>query len=238
MRTPRHAALRGVVNGGGVTTWFHRPAMSNSLMGSSVGNEMAKEGIWITVDEAEDVAASIRHVLRCLPLVSDDEQVWKWVALALHSALQGACVCHLTTTASPVGAVTDKNAREWLDYFDASRTDPKARVPKTELMNLPDLLKAIRKPQSAGNRSNLCGVRVTDPELQWLKRFHSKIRNQFTHFEPIGWSIEVSGIPELGKLAARIIKDISDIGWAFRQKDETWRDELRLNLSRLSHDDH
>jgi len=201
------------------------------------GYAMAAEGIWITVDEAEDVAASIRHVLRCLPLVSDDDQIWKWVVLALHSALQGACVCHLTTTASPIGAVTKKNASEWLAYFEASRADPNAPVPETKLLSLPDLLKAIRKPQSAGDRSNLSGVRVTDSEFEWLKRFHSEIRNQFTHFEPMGWSIEISGVPALGKLVARIIKDILNIGWAFRQKDEIWRDELRLNLARLSHDD-
>jgi hypothetical protein len=74
---------------------------------------MAEE-TWIRTDEAEDVAGSLRHALHAATLVNADPQAWKWVALALHSGLQGACVCHLTTTAAPVGAVAERNAGEWL----------------------------------------------------------------------------------------------------------------------------
>lgn len=189
---------------------------------------------WLDTDEAEDVAASIRHALRAWQFISTDVQAWKWVALALHSALQGACVCHVVTTAVPVGAVTKKNAGEWLAYFEVSRSDPEARPPKTFLLALPDLLKRVRKPHSAGDRSNGAGVTILDSELRWLCHFHEEIRNQFSHFEPRGWSIEVSGIPNLAKLIARIIGDILDLGWAFRHKDEDWKIALSESLSALS----
>jgi len=58
---------------------------------------------WIRTDEAEDVAGSMRHAIRAGRLVAEDSQAWKWVVLAVHSALQGACVCHLTETAAPLG---------------------------------------------------------------------------------------------------------------------------------------
>lgn len=194
---------------------------------------MESAGEWVRTDEAEDVAASVRHAIRSRQFTSDDPQAWKWVALALHSALQGACVCHLVTTASPVGAVTNQNAEEWLAYFGASRSDPDAKPPKTYLMALPELLKAARKPMSAGDRSNSSGVEISDQELQWLRRFHEEVRNQFVHFEPLGWSLEISGIPELGKLIGRIIQDILDLGWAFRHTDEGWRDSLKADLALL-----
>ena len=120
---------------------------------------------WVQTDEAEDVAASLRHAIRCRQFTADDPQAWKWVALALHSALQGACVCHLVTTASPVGAVTKRNAAEWLAYFDASRSDPAAKPPQSYLMALPDLLKAVRRPRSAGDRGNAAGVDIGDRDL-------------------------------------------------------------------------
>lgn len=189
---------------------------------------------WIRTDEAEDVAGSIRHALNCLSLVSGDPQAWKWFMMALHSALQGACVCHLTTTAAPVGAVTERNAREWLAYLDDVRTNPNAVLPKTYLMNLPDLLKAVRKPNSAGDRSNAAGVKISEAELRWLRRFHDEFRNQFTHFEPQGWSVEVSGLPNLAKLTARIIAEIMDLGWAFRHLETTERDAMARNLCTLS----
>ena len=189
---------------------------------------------YIQTDQAADVAGSIRHALRTAQIVGEDPHAWKWVVLALHSALQGACVCHLTTTAEPVGAVTSKNAAEWLNYFEAPRTDSEARPPKTRLMSLPDLLKAVREPRSAGNRSNGEGIYISESEMRRLKHFHDDIRNQFVHFEPMSWSIEVSGIPEIARLVARIIQDILKVGWAFRHMSCEEHDGLQSALADLA----
>jgi hypothetical protein len=196
--------------------------------------EKRGEESWVQTDEAEDVAASIRHVLRCRDLAAQDPQAWKWVALALHSALQGACVCHLVTTANPVGAVTSRNAGEWSKYFEASRTHPGAKPPRTYLLSLTDLLIAIRKPRSAGDGSNPFGVALLDEELQWLRRFHREVRNQFVHFEPRGWSLEVSGISELAKLIARLIGEMLEMGWAFRHQNADWRRALQSDLAAMA----
>lgn len=190
--------------------------------------------LWVSTNEAEDVASSIRHTVCCIDLIDDDPQAWKWVILALHAALQGACVCHLTTTAAPVGAVTKKNAIEWLAYFDEARTDQNAIVPKTHLMNLPDLLKAVRKPNSCGGISGGACIPITDAELAWLSRIHDEFRNQFIHFSPVGWSFEVSGMPKIMQLIARIITDISEYGWAFRHLGEVQLKDMAINLDRLA----
>ena len=185
---------------------------------------------WVRTDEAEDVAGSIRHILRCWPQTSEDPQTWKWIALAIHSALQGACVCHLTTTARPFGAVTERNAAEWSAYF----SEPEGKPPETQLMALPDLLKEVRKSNSAGNAGDGTSIRVNDSELQWLQRFHKQIRNQFIHFAPMGWSIETSGLAGLAHLASRIIGEVLDKNWGFRHKDEDWCSKLRADLTALT----
>jgi hypothetical protein len=202
-------------------------------MGRPTANSVTPLEKWIRTDEAEDVAASVRHALRCLSFATTDVQAWKWFALSVHAALQGACVCHLTTTAVPLGAVEKKNAEEWLEYFE-QRGSPEATQPCTRLMALPGLLKAVRRPNSAGDRSNAVGVTVSDEELAWLKRFHSGIRNEFVHFSPKGWAIEVSGLPSVGRLVARIIHDIASAGWAFRHKDRFWVAGLETELQRLT----
>lgn len=189
--------------------------------------------VWLQTDEADDVAGSLRHALQCLTQVDHDQQAWKWLALALHSTLQGACVCHLVTTAPPIGAVYPENATEFIRYFEESRANPHAKPPEARLMALPGLLKAARKPNSAGDRSNDHGIVLSDAELQWLQRFHTSVRNQFVHFEPMGWSLEVSGIPELAKLIARVVSEIADVGWAFRHKDQEWIAALRTDLRLL-----
>jgi hypothetical protein len=195
---------------------------------------MADERVWIRTDEAEDVAASIRQALRCWEMTADDPQAWKWVVLALHAALQGACVCHLLTTAQPVGALTKRNTKEWLTYFNASREDPSLLPPeKTELMALPDLLKSVRKAGSAGDGVSP-SIMIDGGDFNWLRRFHDEIRNQFVHFEPRGWSIEVSGMSDLTKLVGRIVGEVLEAGWGFRHKDGPWREALRADLARLS----
>jgi hypothetical protein len=191
-------------------------------------------GRWVETDEAEDVAGSVRHVLRCWPLAAEDPQAFKWAALALHAALQGACVCHLTTTFAPVGAVTERNAAEWLAWSERSRSDPDAKPPATYLMMLPDLLKAVRKPDTIGGGSPSPGVTIGDGELNWLLRFHEGLRNHLVHFSPQGWSIEISGLPGLAELSARIIADVLEAGWAFRHKDPSWRLALKTDLEALA----
>jgi len=188
------------------------------------------QDLWIHTNEAEDVAASIRHALVCIRLTKDDDQAWKWVMLSLHAALQGACVCHLTTTAAPLGAVTKKNAVEWIDYFDKKT----ALVPKTRLMSMPDLLRAVRKVDSAGSGFTRSPIAISDSELAWLNRIHDEFRNQFIHFSPTGWSFEVSGVPKMSQLIARIIDDISSCGWAFRHLEAAKRENMNENLKLLS----
>lgn len=192
------------------------------------------EDRWIRTNQAEDVAGSVRHAIRAAGFVSEDPLAWKWVIIALHSALQGACVCHLTTTAPPFGAVTKRNAYAWLTYFEDSRTDPTAKPPPTRLMALPELLKAVRKPESPGDRSNATGIKISDDELSWLRRFHEHTRNQFVHFEPRAWAIDVSGVPEIAKLIARIIEDILRVGWAFRRQTPLQLEEMQQNLHDLA----
>lgn len=179
------------------------------------------------------MAGSIRHALRCASFVCDDPQAWKWGILALHSALQGACVCHLTTTASPVGAVTKQNEKDWISFFEESRSNPNLTPPETKLMSLPDLLKAARKPGSSGGFSDSAPISISDRELAWLGRIHSDIRNQFVHFAPRVWSIEVSGVSQIAHIVARIVHDIHDVGWAFRHLDSSTRNTMLLDLKQL-----
>ncbi|MEP3051325.1 MAG: hypothetical protein ABJP48_09500 [Erythrobacter sp.] len=188
---------------------------------------------WFHTNVGEDVAGSIRHANRMVGCVNDDPQAYKWVVLALHSALQGACVCHLTTSAGSLGAVTEGSKRNTIDYHEKSRTDKTAQAPKAYLMPLPDLLKAVRKPNSAGNPGNNEGICISEEDMEWLNWLHAS-RNEFVHFKSKSWSCYVSDIPELAKLISRIIQDILDVRWAFRHQDPEQIQELEESLKQLA----
>ena len=195
---------------------------------------MDRSTSWLQTDEAEDVAGSIRHCIASLQLAASDEQAFKWVLLSLHSALQGACVCHLATTFPPIGVATRANEAEWLKWAEDSRATPDLPQPKTYVAKLPELLKRIRRPHSAGDRSNATGIGLSDTDLQWWTRIHGAIRNQFTHFAPRSWSIELSGISGLVFLTTRLISEMCDASWAFRHQDESWMLALRSDLGKLN----
>lgn len=186
---------------------------------------------FIETDESDDVAGSIRHALVCLRLVRTDHSAWKWLILSLHSALQGACVCHLTTTASPVGALTKTNTIEWLSYFELSRGVSGVKAPKTHIAQLPELLKRVRKPGSAGSGESTMSIKISYAEFNNLRHLHSEVRNQFVHFEPMGWTLEVMGMQFIIPVVLRIIADILDAGWAFRHENIEQTEFLRDTIS-------
>jgi hypothetical protein len=189
--------------------------------------------VWLRTDEVKDVAASIRHCRASLGLAQTDLHAFKWILLSLHSALQGACVCHLTTTFAPVGAATKQNTKEWLKWSEERWGNPNIKAPETKIANLPELLKRVRKANSAGDRSNSNGISLSKSEYEWWNRIHCEIRNQFTHFAPQGWSIDVSGVPELIQLTVRVIRDIAAVGWAFRHADIDWKTKFDADLTSL-----
>ena len=147
--------------------------------------------------------------------------------------MQGACVCHLVKTAVPLGIVTDRNEIEWLKYFEESRSAQSIPHPKTIVAELPELLKRIRRANSAGNNETGSNVSLSDREFQWWNRVHTDLRNQFVHFAPQGWSIELSGIPALISLTVRIIREIENKGWAFRHEDANWKADFNSILAGL-----
>jgi len=187
--------------------------------------------IWFRTDHAEDVLASVRHAYACLKLADSDPGAWKWLVLSLHSALQGGCVCYLTTTAEPIGALTERSTINWLNFFEKSRIDVDVKPPQTRLASLPELLERIKRPNDAGEGTATSEINISQSELRDLNFLHSTFRNQFTHFAPMNWSIEISGLLLIVPVVTRIIRDIQSYGWAFRHQDGRWNLELLAMLN-------
>ena len=181
---------------------------------------------YLRTNEYDDVLGSIRHAIVCSRLVENDPQAYKWGILALHSALQGACVCHLVDSIAPLGVVY--NQQEWIDYFN-NRDENKR--PKTKLKSLPELLNALQNSDTYKNGK----IEISKKEYDRLKYFNDKIRNQFVHFEPQGWSLEISGLPDFACLIAKIIKEIHSKGYAFCHLHDDEQTDLINNLEELKY---
>ncbi len=206
--------------------------------------------MWLQVDERTDVLASLSLSLRCLERLSDDPALWKWAILALHNALQGAMVCHLSGTAQ-LGALSERCVKEWLDWHerdgrgDIKRIDEgvdELGLPRTKLARkedhpptdrLADAKELFARLYTEGKRlEGGAGavIGATQHECESFRRLHN-LRNEFSHFTPKGWSIELGGLPGIFLAMVRVLEKISSDPWPFRHMAE----EELTQLSNLLH---
>ena len=170
----------------------------------------------IYFDERLDVLASLELCAVSLTHTRQTELAWKWVVLSLHSALQGAMVCHLSGTAE-LGALTERSASKQLDWDNNSRysetesmqenydefgvpithAEDNGEPAPVEFVASADALferlycKSKRVEYSFGEV-----ISVTEQQKKSFERLQ-RLRNKFTHFSPKGWSIELNYIKEI-----------------------------------------
>ena len=139
------------------------------------------EGRYLRTNGLSNAVDSLLMAARCS---ADTQNLyrWKWVAIALHSALYGFCICAIEGT--DYDRVMTKKGR-LISAGEALR-----RCQLTEWMNQ----FIFSKPLPALNESQKHSVR----------KLSQVLRNTFEHFWPSLWSVELSGMPV-------IVSDICDI---------------------------
>ncbi len=206
---------------------------------------------YVRTDERQDVLASLEHCALSLSQAGQSDRAWKWVVLSLHSALQGAMVCHLSGTAQ-LGALTKKRAAKWLKWHERDRRGeikriqdvdefgrPITRIEKREdeppvdfVANADELFERLSCPSL--RIENGCGgiISIIEKQGKSFKRLH-KLRNQFSHFSPKGWSIELEFIEEVIDDVLDVLCSILDDHWPFRNMPEEDKIALRSRIQEI-----
>lgn len=142
---------------------------------------------WLRTNEAEEAVAALEFVSRHIPLVRGDLAEWRWIIISLHIAVQGFMAVALRDSAG-LTVLPDRLAAKWLRAYDEDKP-----LPRERLDSFPNL---YAKAKSADTAKHLAATPFSPSESQdrSIERLHS-FRNQFIHFVPMGWSLEVSGLP-------------------------------------------
>ena len=159
-----------------------------------VGRVSEPMNTFVRADECQDVLGSLEQCAFSLAQAGRSERAWKWIVLSLHSALQGAMVCHLSGT-ERLGALQERDATKWREWNNKSihEGDEDADDPPPErLADANELFKRLHR--SAARIEDGCGgiISITEQQKASFKRLH-ELRNEFAHFSPKGWSIGLSG---------------------------------------------
>ena len=190
---------------------------------------------WLRTEEALEAVISLEMLCEHLPRVIDEPHYWKWVIIALHNALQGFMVLALKGN-NGLNVLTKECEKEWIAAFE--RGDEV--LPERKLDNFLNLYKKIKSGRKTYEEhmstGGLLHRKPTDRMLMYtvskpfmphgtlgqsVKMLH-ELRNEFIHFLPKGWSLEVSGLPQVVKDCVTIIDFL-----AFECGNVIWHDEER-----------
>ena len=207
---------------------------------------------FIHFDECQDVLASLEQCAIGLTQVRRSGRAWKWVVISLHSALQGAMVCHLSGTIQ-LGALTEKSSKEMLDWYEKDRRGeikylqdgedefgaPKMRTeyktgnpPIGKVAGAATLLE--RLGCSEKRLEGGCGgvISITEQQKSSFNRLHH-LRNEFTHFRPKGWIIEIGGIEEIIFDILGVLRLIADDYWPFRDMSDEDKKDIYSSMEEI-----
>ena len=109
--------------------------------------------------------------------------VWKWVVLALHDALYGFAICACKVT-NPDN-VTSKERGNWLIGFD----------------------KALERCQDPNQPAMSKHLQLSDQQKESIRKL-KHFRDNFEHYMPKRWSIEIHVMPQIAIDVLNVISSL------------------------------
>lgn len=144
---------------------------------------------YLRTDEREEAIRSLEWAEQQARSLADDPYFWKWVLIALHNATQGFMVLALWN-GNGLLALRDKIAAKWLSAYE--KGDP---YPVEKLDEFPNLYKKVKDNDNFHVIG--AGPFVPGPTHDISFTRLNEYRNEFIHFTPKGWSLQLRGLPRV-----------------------------------------
>ena len=134
----------------------------------------APEAIYISLNQETNALDYLEHATVFIRETPKNVKAWKWVVISLHGALYGFAVAASCSADS-----------------DTSKT-------KTgKLLGFWETLKKCQDFNHMGMLVNSKHLELTDSQKESIESLKKKLRNEFEHFRPKSWSIEIHGMPQI-----------------------------------------
>lgn len=149
---------------------------------------MTKKGIkekYLRFSEETNALDYLERAGEFIKATSSDPKAWKWVILSLHGALYGFAI----------------SACKGSDYQSVVKKTKKGHE---RLITLDEALTMCQDAKWMGTLHGGLALNQSDSQKDSIRRLKATLRNNFEHYIPGGWSIEMHGFP-------RITMDILDV---------------------------
>lgn len=132
---------------------------------------------WIRFDELTNALDYLEKCFSFLKTVEHEPQNWKWVIITLHSALYGFAVSACKGMNSESVVTRTKRGHEKLIDFN-------------------EALKRCQDPTWMRVNINHNEFKFSPGQIKSIRKLHKVLRNNFEHFTPKSWSIELHYLPD------------------------------------------
>jgi hypothetical protein len=154
--------------------------------------------IWFRTDEREDAISSLKLYFDAIKQSDGDISYWKWALISLHSALQSVMAIQLSF-GNDLLVMSQEDAEAWLKAHEEGKP-----YPDTKMDSFLNLYKKIKSHEVFGYKFVPKGQQGKS-----IKRLNF-FRNEFVHFMPKGWAIEMSGMPAICLDCLLIIQELNN----------------------------
>jgi hypothetical protein len=186
---------------------------------------LAVATMYLRTDEELEAAEALRMAARMASECSTNATEWRWVIISLHQAVQGFMVLSLRH-GNGLLALSPDSFAEWMEAHEK-----RGPYPRNE--KLDSYLGLYNKVKSK-DLGTLGSNRRFEPKGTEGRgiRMLSKLRNEFIHFTPKGWSLEIDGLPQICLDALRIVEFL---GW--ETENIYWHEpEYKLTARKAAYD--
>ena len=146
-------------------------------------NDLPPKEKWLRLSEEKNAIDYLEKAAIFIKSVPENYNDWKWVIIGLHGALYGFAIAACRGTDSR--SVTTKKGR---------------------LISFWQALKRCQDPNHMKMLIHSEHLILTENQKQSIEALKSEFRNEFEHFKPKGWSIEIHGMPEIAIDVLEVIR--------------------------------
>ena len=199
---------------------------------SEAGVSYQDDGAWLRTNEIEEFIDALQHCAELASGLALNTRRWKWIIIAIHNALQGACTCALRgIDTAGINIRSTANAKAFFGRLNLTPEKRKVRPEPSEyLANLMTLYERIQQVQFIPEPHCL---RVTEFMSRDVRQLND-IRNEFIHFMPKGLSLELSGMTRIVRTCCNVIEHLAVNKPTFwHHLDDRRVDQIQESLQKL-----
>jgi hypothetical protein len=173
--------------------------------------------LYLRTDEEAEAANAVKMAAQFAERAHEDIHLWRWIIIAMHNAAQGTMVLSLRH-GNGLLALSDECYAAWVKAYEKHEPPPPEKL--DSYLNLYKKVKHSQWGQVGGNKRFV----PSGCEGKDIKQLNS-LRNDFIHFTPKGWSLEVDGLPKICLSTARLISFL-----ALETQNVFWHEEESRTL--------